>query len=408
MLVKYEFLKIIRKKSTFIIMTASLLLTAFLFGLPIIQYQTYNQDGVIQGAQGIAYVKEQYSMSVPLSEEYIAESIGEVQRLFADSQNVGYDGNERFLIGDAYWNHIAPREKLLNMIAKTYDSPQENSGYQKLAELEAAEYNNFYQAMEDKMQALRNTPSRGLSDAQKAYWSNMADKIKVHLQYGYFEGWEIIMSSFELLVFAILSICIAVAPVFCGEYQAGTDAVVLAGRFGKTKLITAKIAASFLFGLLAFLLHVVVACGLPLLAFGADGWNLPVQIANTTIPYPFTFLQAALVSIGVIYLILFAMISFTLLLSSKMKTPYLVIIVLVPVLFFPIFLTPNGTTGTYNLTLFLLPYRAAMSDIGKYISYQFGNLVLDAFSMRAILYAMLTVIMIPFAKRGFQKHQVAG
>ncbi len=162
-------------------MTASLLLTAFLFGLPIIQYQTYNQDGVIQGAQGIAYVKKQYAMSVPLSEEYIAESIGEVQQLFADSQNVGYDGNERFLIGDAYWNHIAPREKMLNMIAKTYDSPQENSGYQKLAELEAAEYNNFYQAMEDKMQALRNTPSRGVSDAQKAYWSNMGDKIKVPL-----------------------------------------------------------------------------------------------------------------------------------------------------------------------------------------------------------------------------------
>lgn len=112
MLVKYEFLKIIRKKSTLIIMTASLLLTAFLFGLPIIQYQTYNQDGVIQGAQGIAYGKEQYAISVPLSEEYIAESIGEVQRLFADSQNVGYDGNERFLIGDAYWNHIAPREKM--------------------------------------------------------------------------------------------------------------------------------------------------------------------------------------------------------------------------------------------------------------------------------------------------------
>lgn len=111
----------------------------------------------------------------------------------------------------------------------------------------------------------------------------MADKIKVPLQYGYFEGGEIIMSSFGLLVFAILSICIAVAPVFCGEYQAGTDAVVLAGRFGKTKLITAKITASFLFGL-----------------------------------------------------------------------------------------------------------------------------VLDAFSMRAISYAILTVIMIPFAKRGFQKHQVAG
>lgn len=45
MLIKYEFLKILRKKSTFIVMAASLLLTAFFFGLPIMQYQTYNQDG---------------------------------------------------------------------------------------------------------------------------------------------------------------------------------------------------------------------------------------------------------------------------------------------------------------------------------------------------------------------------
>ena len=39
-LIKYEFLKILRKKSTLIVMAVSLLLTAFLFGLPILQYQT--------------------------------------------------------------------------------------------------------------------------------------------------------------------------------------------------------------------------------------------------------------------------------------------------------------------------------------------------------------------------------
>ena len=55
MLIKYEFLKILRKKSTFIVMAASLLLTAFFFGLPIMQYQTYNQDGVIKGTEGIQY-----------------------------------------------------------------------------------------------------------------------------------------------------------------------------------------------------------------------------------------------------------------------------------------------------------------------------------------------------------------
>ena len=208
-------------------------------------------------------------------------------------------------------------------------------------------------------------------------------------------------------MFALLAICIVIAPVFSGEYQAGTDAVILSAKYGKTKLAIAKIAASLLFGTVAFILHIVVACGLPLAAFGVDGWNLPLQIANTTIPYPFTFLQAVLINIGIIYLVLLAMVGLTLLLSAQMKSPYLVLIILVPVLFIPMFLTPNGTTGAYNLTLFLLPYRSTMPEFGKYISYQFGGLVLDTLTVRAILYVFLTVIMLPLARLGFKKHQVA-
>lgn len=408
MLVKYEFLKILRKKSTLIVMAASLILTGFLFGLPIMQFQTYNQDGVIKGADGIAYEKGQYAdLSVPLSEEYVAETIREVQGLFENPDNIGYDGNEQFLIGDAYWNGVAPREKLLNLIASTYSKPNEILGYNNLPDLDINGGASFYQTMERKIQNLLNNPSRKLSNEQKEYWGSMAEKVDTPLQYGYYEGWEVIISSFELLMFALLAICIVVAPVFSGEYQEGTDAVILSAKYGKTKLTTAKIAASLLFGTAAFILHVVVACGLPLAAFGADGWNLPLQIANTAIPYPLTFLQAVLINIGIIYLVLLAMVGLTLFLSAQMKSPYLVLIILVPILFIPMFLTPNGTTGAYNLTLFLLPYRSTMPEFSKYISYQFGSLVLDTLTIRAILYVFLTVIMLPLARLGFKKHQVA-
>ena len=407
MLIKYEFLKILRKKSTLIVMAASLILTGFLFGLPIMQFQTYNQDGVIKGADGIAYEKGQYAdLSVPLSEEYVAETIREVQGLFENPDNIGYDGNEQFLIGDAYWNGVAPREKLLNLIANTYSKPNEILGYNNFPDLDINGGASFYQTMERKIQNLLNNPSRKLSNEQKEYWGSMAKKVDTPLQYGYYEGWEVIISSFELLMFALLAICIVVAPVFSGEYQEGTDAVILSAKYGKTKLTTAKIAASLLFGTAAFILHVVVACGLPLAAFGADGWNLPLQIANTAIPYPLTFLQAVLINIGIIYLVLLAMVGLTLLLSAQMKSPYLVLIILVPILFIPMFLTPNGTTGAYNLTLFLLPYRVAMPEFSKYISYQFGSLVLDTLTIRAILYVFLTVIMLPLARLGFKKHQV--
>lgn len=408
MLIKYEFLKILRKKSTLIVMAASLLVTAFLFGLPALQFQTYNQEGVIKGLEGIACEKEQAAdYSVPLTNEYITEAIREVQQLFENPDNVGYDGYEQFLIDSAYWDGIAPRENLLGMIAKNYVNPNESAGYNSLPDLDISEGADFYGARQEKIEKLLNTASRELSEEQKAYWRDMNSKVDEPFTYGYYEGWEIIISSFELLMFALLAVCIVIAPVFSGEYQAGTDAVILSAKYGKTRLTTAKIAATYLFGALAFTLHVVVAVGLPLGAFGFDGCDLPLQITNTTIPYPFTFLQAALVNLGVVYLVLFAMIGLTLLLSAKMKSPYLVLIVLVPVLFIPLFLSPNGTTGIYNLTLFLLPYRSTMPEVGKYISYQFGGLVLDAFTVRAILYALLTAVMLPLARLGFKKHQVS-
>ena len=406
-LVKYEFLKILRKKSTLIVMAISLILTAFLFGLPILQFQTYHQDGVIKGTEGIAYQKaETEKYSVPLTEDYVTETIKDVQALFENPDNVGTDGNEQLLIGDAYWNNIAPREKLLELIANTYAGPNEYMGYNNLPDVDVADGANFYQSIKEKVENLLSSPTLAMSEISKEYWRNMASNIDTPLQYGYYEAWKVIISSFELLTFMVLAICIVIAPVFSGEYQAGTDAVILSGKYGKTKLLTAKIFASFLFGTIAFLLHIVVACGLPLAAFGTDGWNLPLQIANTSIPYPLTFLQAVFINIGVIFLVQIAMISMTLFLSAKSKSPYFVLIVLVPVLFIPMLLTPNGTTGVYNLILLLLPYRATMPEFGKYISYQFGNMVFDTFSMRAILYAALTVIMLPLAGLVFKRHQV--
>lgn len=41
-LVKFEFLKILRKKSTLVVMAVSLLITAVFFVMPILQFQIYN------------------------------------------------------------------------------------------------------------------------------------------------------------------------------------------------------------------------------------------------------------------------------------------------------------------------------------------------------------------------------
>lgn len=389
-------------------MAASLLITAFFFGLPVLQFQTYNQDGVLQGLAGIQYEKEQYTeISVPLTNEYVTKTIREVQELFEDPENVGYDGNEQFLIEDAYWNGIAPRESLLDLIAGNYADPNVSAGYSALTDLDVSDGTDFYQARQDKIEKILNDSSKELSEAEKDYWRNLNSKVEEPFQYGYYEGWEVIISAFELLMFAVLAVCIVIAPVFSGEYQAGTDAVLLSGKYGKTKLTTAKILAALFFGVLAFTLHVLLAFGLPLAAFGTDGWNLPLQINGTTVPYPLTFLEGTLINLGVIYLVLLAMIGVTLFLSARTKSPYLVLTVVVPVLFVPMFLSPNGTSGIYNLLVFLTPYQSLVPNFGSYLSYQFGPVVLDAFAVRTVLYAGLALILLPLAGRGFRRHQAA-
>ncbi len=407
-LVKYEFLKILRKKSTLIAMAVSLLITAVFFGLPITQFQINNQDGVLRGLEGIAYEKEQYAdITVSLTNEYVTETIREVQALFEDPDHIGYDGNEKFLIEGAYWNGIAPREKLLGLIARNYAAPNVSARYNALTDLDVSDGTDFYQARKNKIETILSDPSNGLSEAEKDYWRNMNSEVEEPFQYGYFGGWEVIISAFELLMFAILAICIVIAPVFAGEYQAGTDAVILSGKYGKTRLTTAKIVAALLFGVLAFTLHVLVAFGIPLAAFGMDGWNLPLQINGTTVPYPLTFLEGTLLNLSIIYLILIAMIGLTLFLSARMKSPYFVLIVVVPVLFIPMFLSPNGTTGIYNLFVLLTPYQSLVPRFNSYLSYQFGSVILDAFAMRGLVYVILALILLPLARIGFKKHQVA-
>lgn len=407
-LVKYEFLKILRKRSALIAMAVSLLITAVFFGLPITQFQINNQDGVLRGLEGIAYEKEQYAdITVSLTNEYVTETIREVQALFEDPDHIGYDGNEQFLIEGAYWNGIAPREKLLGLIARNYAAPNVSARYNALTDLDVSDGTDFYQARQDKIETILNDPSNGLSEAEKDYWRNMNSEVEEPFQYGYFGGWEVIISAFELLMFAILAICIVIAPVFAGEYQAGTDAVILSGKYGKTRLTTAKIVAALLFGVLAFTLHVFVAFGISLAAFGMDGWNLPLQINGTTVPYPLTFLEGTLLNLGIIYFVLIAMIGLTLFLSARMKSPYFVLIVIVPVLFIPMFLSPSGTTGIYNLFVLLTPYQSLVPRFNSYLSYQFGSVILDAFAMRGLVYVILTLILLPLARIGFKKHQVA-
>ena len=143
----------------------------------------------MKGFEGIEYQKTQYEdISVSLTNEYIAGAIREVQELFENSDNVGYDGYEQFLIDDAYWDGIAPRESLLNLIAKNYSNPNESVSYNTLVDLDVSNGTDFYQARQEKIEKLLNDSSRKLTEEQKSYWLDMNSKVEEPFQYGYYKS----------------------------------------------------------------------------------------------------------------------------------------------------------------------------------------------------------------------------
>ena len=408
-LIKFELIKLVKRKSSIAVVLVGLVVTAFLFALPVFQFRYYTESGPLEGAAGIAAEKaDENGTGGLMTGEFVANEVRSYQTLFDNPENVGTDGVEETIVGPAYWNDVAPRERLLQTIAFTYDAPGDYRGLSTLRALDVAECEAFYEARDAKVSAILEAPTRELGSEARAFWESKSRSVGTPFEYGYYRGWDVILTSFELLVFSILAVCIALAPVFSGEYLSGTDSILLSSRYGRTKLATAKVAASLLFGTAAFTLIVAVALAIPLAFFGTDGWNLPVQISNTAIPYNLTFLGAVTLNLGVIYLVLFAMMGLTLFLSSKMKSPYLVLVVLVPVLFLPLFLAPTGTAGLFNQTLFLLPYRATMPELDKFITYQLGPLVVDAFVARAVVYLACCAACLPLAKRAFGHHQISG
>lgn len=248
------------------------------------------------------------------------------------------------------------------------------------------------------------------SQQEKDFWNLKNSQIKTPYEYGYHAGWKSLFQCFELLIVPIIAICICVAPVFAGEYQSGADSVILSTKYGKSKLIKAKIFASFLFALVALSINILLAVVIQLALFGIDGWNLPLQILNVTIPYNFSLFEAAMICIVILFLVLIGMVAFTLFLSAKMKTSFVVLAIDVLVILLPVFMGLNGTNGILNHILMLFPYMTVQpvfpADYSSYYSYPFSGITLDIITMRIITYVVLCAVCLPFVGRAFKYHQV--
>lgn len=411
-----ELKKLAKKRMNIIVIAVCLLLIGVLFYLPVNQFIALDTDGKqTSGIAAIAMEKEfANTYAGELTNDKISADIAEYQALFDDPANVSKDAAQKALTDSAYFKYFFPYSDYWKLINGNYVAPYAyDSSFSAITNMDLKNGIDFYAARDEKVNTLLNQEyvDWNFSDSEKAFWLNRISSITTPYEYSYHAGWETLLSCLELFAIGIIGICICVSGTFSGEYQSGADSIILSSRYGKSKLITAKILAAFVYSLLTFTLFVLVGCGIQLVAFGTDGWNLPVQVLNTIAPYNLSLLGATLIAIATLYLVLVGMVSFTLLLSAKMKSSVPVLAVIILAMMLPMFLGISETSGIWNRILVLLPYRATQpvffDDFYGYFGYPFGGLTFDVVTIRMIVYFAVAFICIPFARRTWKRHQVA-
>ncbi len=383
----FEIKKIICKRVNQIAMLSGLLLM-IICNIAQIQGETFHDgEKELSGVSAILREKEiENRLTSELSEEFLTAFIQEYQRQMAGNP-YEYD-----------WDLIKPQRNLFSCISKNYVEWNEQIDWENLNKINTEGGIGFYDRRLRKTETLLNAEySYGnFSETEKEYWLAKAKAVDIPFLWGSTNSWDIIWTGIELLFYLFFVISICIAPIFAGEYQNRTDALLLTSKHGKSKVISAKILAAFTFVFIYIAVCSSAGIGLSCALLGIDGWNLPVQLWDTIIPYQMTVFKACAINLSVIFLVSLFITAFSLLISALSKSPMIVLALNILLVFGTIFLPSSKSIGLWNKILYLLPLNCIdlKHVLRTYNSYQFGSLIISYLEMIFIVYITLTIICI--------------
>ena len=220
------------------------------------------------------------------------------------------------------------------------------------------------------------------------------------LQIGYTRGWETTLLSIESL-FLIMGflIIVAVSPVFSEEYGCGMDALLLTGKYGKTKCITAKIMASFTFSVVLTILTVFSSMVSMLWQYGTEGFEASLQFGSRglfwEVPWEVSCFHGFLLVVGFGIAGAVLLSSLVLLVSAAVSSSFVSVLISILIYVLPIVLIFRFGLLSFDQFLSIMPsgdFNVAMllsmqgvSVTGNEIPMWSINLLLTAAGVLAVL-----------------------
>ena len=296
-MVRAERKKILSKRSTVTLFFISIIIIVIYFILFIFSYRNVYYDyenGIMKSVGGYESIEQRKAIANLFTGELTQDTLSLIQNKLAIADNATFDKDETTQFSA---HHVYRDQKtLLDFMTN------ENGSFKTIAE---------------------------------AYPNSTA------ILLGYCDGWDNMLSSMGevLSILVCLIITISISPVFAEEYVYHTDSVICSARYGKNKLVVAKILASIqvmvgIYGI--YLLFHILLFGC---IYGFNGWGVSIQSSlhygNST--YALTFGQLFLSAICLNLLGIITLTVITLFISAKMHSPVSALILACVVCFLPVF-----------------------------------------------------------------------
>lgn len=157
----------------------------------------------------------------------------------------------------------------------------------------------FYEARTQTLES--GWQSIPLTETEKEFWRAKERRIDTPLIYFYHVGYEHLLNSFLTVgILMLLFTAVCLSNLFADEHIRRTDQLVLSSIAGKETAYWAKILAGVTVSVIAAAVMTLLTMGLTLGYYGAEGFEMPVQICFSAYSCPITIGQACLIAYGIL------------------------------------------------------------------------------------------------------------
>lgn len=371
-------------------------------GISNLSYTTHNQSwsGPEEISQQLKWTQD---WAGPLTGEKLSQAKAQYDTAFLPENMESYDDGGMGPTEEAFLKYVRPLGDIPAMLQGTFGLLPEYEAYTAFRDVPvqlAADYYNQRDAIIDTFLKAQ-LPDEG----DREYFLRQNEQVETPFVYDWVTGQRLYLSLLSgLYIVVILLLCVAVAPIFAGEYQERTDSVLLCARHGRGRLALAKLAAVLAVSTAAFVLCTGIYLLGQLVFVGTRGLDCPIQLIKPIATAPLSIAQAEGFGILYAYLATLAMVCFTAFLSSKLRSAFPVIILSMITLFLPALVMGNLPQWLNQLIL-LFPFASDCGELFRTNMYHIFNLRIWSPYMMLITSAAGFVLWLPCALRGYVKHQ---